>query len=71
MSGQGPVVENARSYPFCFAVPDGDEVPEIGSGPLGNTSRSFVWSVLVPGGARPHTTTSEPSAGLNVQSPVS
>lgn len=46
-------------------------VPEIGGGLLGNKDRSFVRSVLVPGGARSHTTTSEPSAEVNIQSPVS
>ena len=30
VSGQGPLVENARAYPFCFAVLDGEEGADLG-----------------------------------------
>lgn len=72
MSGQGPLLENARAYPFCSGWRGGCRLGsqryDVGSW---EQDRSFVWLVLMPGGARSHATTSEPSAEVNIQGPVS
>jgi hypothetical protein len=67
VSGQGPMVENARAYPFVFLLwlerkgqdydfSLGHAGTRVGSAVahgelLGNEDSSCMWSVLAPGGS--------------------